>query len=307
MTAMLDDRAIDGWLVIDKPPRLSSNQVVGRIRRLTGTKVGHAGTLDPLATGVLPLALGEATKTVAYAMSSRKCYRFGICWGVARVTDDCEGAIVGESSSRPSRGEIEAVLPRFTGTILQSPPVYSAIKVGGRRAYALARAATPPTLPCRPVQIDALRLIAVPDRDHAVCEALVGKGTYIRALARDLAIALGTVAHVVELRRLSVGPFSESQAISLDSVAERRHSLAASGYLLPLETALDNIPALALTGAEAARLCCGQRVTPEDVGVRAHLARLDEGTVVAAWHARAVVALARIEDGGLQPARIINR
>jgi tRNA pseudouridine55 synthase len=307
MTAMLDDRAIDGWLVIDKPARLSSNQVVERIRRLTGTKVGHAGTLDPLATGVLPLALGEATKTVAYAMSSRKCYRFRVCWGIARVTDDCEGAIVGESASRPSRSEIEAILSRFTGTVLQSPPVYSAIKVDGRRAYALARAATPPTLPPRPVQIAALRLIAVPDRDHADCEALVGKGTYIRALARDLAIALGTVGHVVELRRLSVGPFSESQAISLDSVAERRHSLAASGYLLPLETALDDIPALALTAAEAARLRCGQRVTPQDVGVRAHLDRLDEGTVVAAWHAQAVVALARIENGGLRPARVINR
>jgi tRNA pseudouridine55 synthase len=304
---MLDDRALHGWLVIDKPPRLSSNQVVERIRRLMGTKVGHAGTLDPLATGVLPLALGEATKTVAYAMSSRKCYRFRICWGVARVTDDCEGAIIGESASRPSRREIEGILPRFTGTVLQSPPVYSAIKVGGRRAYALARAATPPTLPRRPVQIAALRLIAVPDRDHADCEALVGKGTYIRALARDLAIALGTLGHVVELRRLSVGPFSEAQAISLDSVAERRHSLAASGYLLPLETALDNIPGLALTADEAVRLRRGQRVTPQDVVVRAHLDRLDEGSVVAAWHAQAVVALARIQNGGLRPARVINR
>jgi tRNA pseudouridine55 synthase len=190
---------------------------------------------------------------------------------------------------------------------LQAPPVYSAIKVDGRRAYALARASSPPALPRRPVQIAALRLIAVPDRDHADCEAVVGKGTYIRALARDLAIALGTVGHVVELRRLSVGPFSESQAISLDSVAERRHSLAASGYLLPLETALDDIPALALTAAEAARLRCGQRVTPQDVGVRAHLDRLDEGTVVAAWHAQSVVALARIENGGLRPARVINR
>jgi tRNA pseudouridine55 synthase len=306
MKAMLDDCAIDGWLVIDKPPGLSSNQVVERIRRLTGAKVGHAGTLDPLATGVLPLALGEATKTVAYAMSSRKCYRFRICWGVARDTDDCEGAIFGESPSRPSRAEIEAILPRFTGNIMQSPPVYSAIKVDGRRAYALARAAIPQTLPPRPVQIAALRLIAVPDRDHADCEALVGKGTYIRALARDLAIALGTLGHVVELRRLSVGAFTESQAISLDSVAERRHSLVASGYLLPLETALD-IPGLALTADEAVRLRCGQRVTPQDVVVRAQLDRLDEGAVAAAWHAQAVVALVRIENSGLRPVRVINR
>jgi tRNA pseudouridine55 synthase len=305
--AMPDDRALDGWLVIDKPTRLSSNRVVERVRRLTGTKVGHAGTLDPLATGVLPLALGEATKTVAYAMSGLKRYRFRVRWGVARVTDDCEGAIVGESASRPSAEEIDAILPRFTGTILQSPPVYSAIKVDGRRAYALARAATPPTLPRRPVHITTLRLIAAPDRDHADCEALVGKGTYIRALARDLAVALGTFGHVVQLRRLSVGPFRESQAISLDSVAERRHSLAACGYLLPLEIALDDVPQLVLTAADAARLRLGQRVMPQDIGDRSHLERLGEGTVVAAWHEQAVVALARIENGGLRPARVINR
>jgi tRNA pseudouridine55 synthase len=301
------DRALNGWLVVDKPQGLSSNRVVELVRRFTRTKVGHAGTLDPLATGVLPLALGEATKTVAFAMSSCKRYRFRICWGVSRATDDGEGAIIGESASRPSREQIEAILPRFTGTILQAPPVYSAIKVDGRRAYALARASMPPALPRRPVQIAALQLIAVPDRDHADCEAVVGKGTYIRALARDLAIALGTVGHVVELRRLTVGPFSESQAISLDSIAECRHNLVDSGYLLPIETALENIPALALTAAEAARLRCGERVTLEDVGERAHLHHLDEGTVVAAWHAHAVVALAKIDNGGLRAARVINR
>ena len=307
MTVTQADFALNGWLVVDKPQGLSSNRVVELVRRLTRTKVGHAGTLDPLATGVLPLALGEATKTVAYAMSSSKRYRFRICWGVARSTDDCEGEIVGESTSRPSREQIEAILPRFTGTILQAPPAYSAIKVDGRRAYALARASTPPVLPRRPVQITALRLTAMPDQDHADFEATVGKGTYIRALARDLAIALGTIGHVVALRRLTVGPFTESQAISLDSIAECRHSLVHSGCLLPIETALANIPVLALTAAEAARLRCGQRVTLEDVGERAHLHRLDEGTVVAAWHAQAVVALARIDNGGLRPARVINR
>jgi tRNA pseudouridine55 synthase len=296
-----------GWLVIDKPLGLSSARVVEVIRRLTGAKVGHAGTLDPLATGVLPVALGEATKTVAYAMSARKRYRFRIRWGIARTTDDREGAIVAECASRPSRAAIEEILPRFTGTILQSPPPYSAIKVDGRRAYALARAASPPALPARPVQIAALRLIAVPDRDHADCEALVGKGTYIRALARDLGAALGTFGHIAELRRLAVGSFSEAQAISLDSMVEHRHSLVASGCLLPIETALDDIPALVLTAAEATRLRCGQRVTPRDISVRAHLDQLDEGTVVGAWHNQAVVALARIENGGLRPARVINR
>ena len=296
-----------GWLVIDKPLGISSNRVVELVRRLTRAKVGHAGTLDPLATGVLPVALGEATKTTAYAMSGRKCYRFRIRWGVARSTDDREGVVVGESASRPSREAIEAILPRFTGAILQSPPPYSAIKIDGRRAYALARAATPPALTTRLVQIAALRLIDLPDRDHADCEALVGKGTYIRALARDLGVALGTFAHVAALRRLSVGRFTESQAISLDSVAEHPHSLADCGYLLPIETALDDIPALALTATEAARLCCGQRVMPSDFGERAYLDRPAEGTVVSAWHDQALVALARIENGGLRPVRVINR
>jgi tRNA pseudouridine55 synthase len=240
-------------------------------------------------------------------MNSCKWYRFRVRWGVARATDDREGAIICESASRPSGDQTESILPRFTGIILQSPPAYSAIKVGGRRAYALARAASPPALPPRPVEISELRLIAVPDRDHSDFEALVGKGTYIRALVRDLAISLGTVGHVAELRRLSVGPFGESHAISLDSIAECRHSLIDSGCLLPIETALGDIPALALTAAEAARLRSGQRVTLEDVDERAQLERLGEGTIVVAQNAHAVVALARIESGGIRPVRVINR
>jgi tRNA pseudouridine55 synthase len=162
-------------------------------------------------------------------------------------------------------------------------------------------------LPPRPVHIAALQLIAVPHHDHADCEAMVGKGTYVRALARDLAIALGTVGHVVELRRLTVGPFNESQAISLDSIAVSGHNLFDSEHLLPIEIALGNIPAMALTGAEAARLRCGQRVTLEDVGERERLHHLDQGTVVAAWHAQALIALARVHNGGLRPARVFNR
>jgi tRNA pseudouridine55 synthase len=301
------DGAPHGWLVIDKPPGLSSNRVVGVVRRLTGSKAGHAGTLDPLATGVLPIALGEATKTTAYAMNGRKSYRFRIRWGVARTTDDREGEIVAECASRPNAAAIEEVLPRFTGTILQSPPPYSAIRVNGRRAYKLARAAAPPALAARAVQIAALRLIAVPDRDHADCEAIVGKGTYIRALARDLAGALGTFAHVDQLRRLSVGRFTIEQAISLDSAIDQMHSLPASEYLLPIEAALDGIPALVLRAAEAARLCCGQRVTPRNCDGWADVARCVHGTVVSVWHDRVVIALARVENGGLQPARVINR
>jgi tRNA pseudouridine55 synthase len=304
---MQADGAPHGWLVIDKPLGLSSSRVVGVVRRLTGAKAGHAGTLDPLATGVLPIALGEATKTTAYAMNGRKSYRFRIRWGVARTTDDREGEILAECASRPSAAAIEEVLPRFTGTILQTPPPYSAIRVNGRRAYKLARAAAPPALAARAVQIAALRLIAVPDRDHADCEAIVGKGTYIRALARDLGGALGTFAHVDQLRRLSVGRFTIEQAISLDSAIDQMHSLPASEYLIPIEAALDGIPALVLRAAEAARLCCGQRVTPHNCDGWADVARCVHGTVVSVWHDRVVIALARVENGGLQPARVINR
>jgi tRNA pseudouridine55 synthase len=297
---MAVDAGLHGWLIIDKPLGLVSSRVVQVVRHAVAARVGHAGTLDPSATGVLPIALGEATKTIVFAMNAGKSYRFRIRWGIARAGDDREGEIVGECSLRPTVTAIEAVLPRFTGTIRQTPPAYSAIKVGGRRAYSLARSGHPPILAPRLVQIVALRLIAAPDRDHADFEALVGKGTYIRALASDLGAALGTFAHVAELRRLSVGCFTELQAISLDSVVEHRHSLATCGYLLPIETALDDIPALALTGAEAARLRCGQNVTPSDCGLP------EEGKVVSVWHEQRLTALARIENGCLRPVRIIN-
>jgi tRNA pseudouridine55 synthase len=303
---MPGDRGLSGWLVIDKPQGLTSNRVVERIRRATGAKAGHAGTLDPLATGVLPIALGEATKTIAYAMNSRKCYRFRIRWGVARDTDDSDGEIVGESAARPEWAEIEAMLPRFTGAIMQTPPAYSAIKIAGRRSYALARADRAPSLSPRPVQIISLRLVAIPEPDHADCEAVVGKGTYVRALARDLALALGTLGHVAALRRLSVGPFTETQAISLESDGDAQHILTACGSLLPIETALDGIPALVLATAEAHRLRCGQRVALGEPREQAQSERLNAGTVVSAWHNHALVALARVEDGGLRPLRVIN-
>ena len=297
--------AASGWLVIDKPPGLSSSRAVTLVRRSTGAaKAGHAGTLDPLATGVLPVAVGEATKTAFYAMAGKKRYRFRIRWGVARDSDDGEGEIIGESAMRPGRARIEAVLPRFIGTIAQRPPVYSAIHIGGERAYKLARADRPPDLPPRPVEVRELRLLDLPDRDHALFEALVGKGAYIRSLARDLAAALGTLGHVAELRRLAVGRFTEKQAISLDSLAAHGHNLAGCGHLLPIETALDDIPALALTATEAIRLCHGQRVSPSEPR---SLDRLDEGTVVGAFCDRMLIALARVEKGCLRPVRIINR
>jgi tRNA pseudouridine55 synthase len=299
------DRGPHGWLVIDKPQGVTSNHVVGLVRKALAVKVGHAGTLDPLATGVLPLALGEATKTAQYAMAGRKRYRFRVRWGVARDTLDSEGSIVAETAHRPQRADIEAVLPRFIGLLQQAPPAYSAIKVGGRRAYRLARAGDPPRLAARPVEIADLSLLAVEDRDHASFAAVVGKGTYIRVLAQDLALALGTLGHVVAMRRLAVGRFDEAQAIPLDSLDRHRHGLAE--HLLPLETALDGIPAVVLTAAEAALLRRGQRIRLGDPQGREKLDRLAPGTVVGARCGGAVVALARVEEGGLKPVRIINQ
>jgi len=293
--------------VIDKPAGITSSRVVENLRRSAGSKAGHAGTLDPLATGVLPIALGEATKTVQFVSAGRKRYRFRIGWGVATDTEDREGAVTDQSAVRPDASSIAAALPRFTGIIMQRPPAYSALKVAGRRAYALARAGRPPELPPRHVEIVRLCLVAIIDPDHADFEAAVGEGTYIRALARDLAEALGTLGHIAELRRLSVGRFDEMQAISLDSALALGHSLAASEHLLPIETALDDIPALALTATEAARLRHGQRVRPEDAGERTRLDHIQDGTIVGARHQQLLVALARIEAGELRPVRVINR
>ncbi len=298
--------ALQGWLVIDKPEGLGSNRAVALVRRLTGMKAGHAGTLDPLATGVLPVALGAATKTVAFAADSSKTYRFRVCWGASRSTDDREGAILSSSPMRPSAEAIAALLPRFTGTLAQKPPQYCALHVGGRRAYALARAGLPVDLPARPVEVKALRLLAVPDEDHAEFEAVVGKGTYIRALARDLALSLGTLGHVEAMRRLAVGRFTLKEAISLDSLALRRHSLDFCGALLPVEAALDGIPALLLSAAEARGLVCGQRVIPREKEGEGSVEGLAEGRLVGAFCDRLLVALARVEKGGLRPVRVIS-
>jgi tRNA pseudouridine55 synthase len=312
ITAAGEIGALHGWLIIDKPTGITSARVVAAIKRATGAKVGHAGTLDPLATGVLPLALGEATKTAQFATAGRKRYRFRVRWGIATDTDDREGAAIAENPGRPYAAEIVAALPRFTGTILQRPPAYSAIKIAGRRAYALARAGEAPQLQARSVEITELKLLGVPDADHADFEACVGAGTYIRSLARDLAASLGTLGHIDELRRLCVGRFTEAQAISLEQAVKLGHSLGDSEHLLPIETALDDIPALAVTAAEAARLRHGQRIPLRDLHVRlpanpTDARGIEEGALVSARHDRLVVALARVEDSALRPVRIINR
>lgn len=295
-----------GWLVIDKPAGITSNRVVTRLKHATGLKVGHAGTLDPLATGVLPVALGEATKTVAFLSKAEKSYSFRVRWGFATDTEDSDGAITAESATRPDEAAIRAMLPRFIGPIAQRPPAYSAIKIAGKRSYALARAGKSVALAERHITIHKLDLTALPDRDHADFVATVSEGTYIRALARDLALALGTLGHIAALRRLSVGRFGEAQAISLDLAATLGHSLAASGHVLPIEAALDDIPALALTADEAARLRHGQQIDLTGSGGGARLDRFDDGTIVGARHDQLLVGLARIEKGRLLPVRLIN-
>ena len=300
-------KSVDGWLVIDKPYGMSSARAVAAVKRSAGVKVGHAGTLDPLATGVLPLALGEATKTMRFAAAGVKRYRFRIRWGVATETDDSEGRVTGETAARPDEAAIAAALGRFTGTIRQRPPAYSAIRIAGRRAYKLARAGRPAEPPVRAVEIAELRLLSVLDADHADFAATVGGGTYIRALARDLAATLGTLGHVAELRRLAVGRFTEAQAISLECAVALGHSLADSEHLLPIETALDDIPALAVTAEEAARLRHGQSVRPQGAGSQARLDAIVDGTLVGLHLDRLLVGVARLEEGGLRPLRIINR
>jgi tRNA pseudouridine55 synthase len=270
--------------------------------------------LDPLATGVLPIALGEATKTVAYVMDAPKHYRFRLRWGEARDSDDAQGEVTEESPHRPIRDEIEAALPAFTGRIEQVPPAYSAIKLGGKRAYDLARKKQKVDLASRSVEVFEFRLLppeaeAGPEerRDCASFEVLCGKGTYIRALARDLGRHLGTCAHVTELRRLSVGPFSESSAISLETLEALGHSAAASGRIYPVEAALDDIPAFSLSEAEADRLRCGQAVSILSRSENQAVQALAQGSIVVAMTSGKAVGLARIEAGDLRPVRILNQ
>lgn len=301
-----------GWVVVDKPLGMTSTQVVGRVRRLfDAEKAGHGGTLDPLATGLLPIALGEATKTVAWAMAGTKRYQFTIRWGEARDTDDAEGRVIEASDLRPGRAAIEAVLPRFVGEILQVPPSFSAIKVDGERAYDRAREGEVLDLAARPIRVDALDLVAIHDEDHATIEAVTGKGAYMRGLARDIARALGTVGHVSALRRLSVGPFSLDDAATLDHIDALAGTPALDSILLPIETPLDDIPAVALSEAEAHRMRCGQSVAFLRRSDRDRLIRLDLGAdepdaIVLATCDDVPVALARIEDGELRPVRVLN-
>ena len=298
---------VNGWIVLDKPTGMTSATAVGAVkRRMNAQKAGHAGTLDPLATGVLPIALGEATKTVSYIMDGSKRYSFTVRWGVETETDDSEGAVTSESPVRPGRDEIEAALDGFTGEIEQIPPAYSAIRVDGRRAYDLARAGAPPDLAPRKVVIEEIRLTKLPDADHATFEAVCGKGTYMRALARDLARALGTAGHLVALRRTAVGPFDEKVAISLDELGENMQSAPALRHLLPVETALDDIPALAVTEVEAGSLRNGQAVSLLRKADLDRIAEFRDGDTVLATAGGRPVALTRYAAGEIHPVRVLK-
>ena len=298
---------VHGWLNLDKPLGLSSSQAVSRVQRaFDAKKAGHGGPLDPLATGILPIAFGEATKTAAYAMDGSKTYYFGVRWGESRSTDDREGEVIETHDHRPAAQQIESSLAAFVGTIEQVPPRYSAIKIDGRRAYDLARRDEAVELKSRRVEVRELRLVDVPDADHAFLSVTCGKGTYVRALARDLAHHLDTVGHVDWLRRTAVGPFTEADAISLDKIEALGHIPLDSNLLMPIETVLDDIPALALTVQEAQRLKHGQSVSVLPVASRSTFKEIEQGDTVCAMSEGRLVALARIVNGGIHPVRVMN-
>lgn len=296
-------QSVNGWLILDKPQGITSTKAVGRVKRLyDASKAGHAGTLDPLATGILPIAFGEATKTVPFVVDGTKAYRFTVRFGAETDTDDAEGKVTETSDRRPSRAEIETALQQFTGEISQMPPRYSALKVGGARAYDLAREDADFELAPRVVTIERLELVECPDADVCVIEAECGKGTYVRSIARDLGRALGCFGHVEALRRTRVGAFSEADAVPLDRIEEAgaQGPGALLALLRPVETGLQDVPALTLSSADAARLRQGQAVL-----LRGRDAPIMSGTVYATSKG-ALVALGEVSQGEFRPRRIFN-
>ena len=300
-------RPIDGWLIVDKPSGIGSTDVVNKVKRaFDAQKAGHGGTLDPLATGLLPVAFGAATKTVPYVMDGTKTYRFTLKFGEARDSDDADGAVTETTEARPTDEAIRAALPAFTGDIMQVPPIYSAIKINGDRAYDLARDGQEVVLEARLALVDKFELTERPDADHAVFEVQSGKGVYMRSLARDLAKAVGSLGHIAALRRLSVGPFKESHAVPLDSLLVSGDTPPPSlDLLLPLTTALDDIPALAMSEAEAARLQFGQAISLVEFMGRVPQAASPDGGLIRAMAGERFVGLCRLEDGMCFPERLM--
>jgi tRNA pseudouridine55 synthase len=292
---------VNGWVVIDKPAGVTSINAVSKARwAFQAGKAGHAGTLDPLATGVLAVAFGEATKTVALAQEGPKTYRFTLRLGQATATDDAEGEVIASSGHRPADADIDAALAAYTGDILQIPPQFSAVKVAGERAYDLARAGVALDLAARPLHVARLTLIARPDPDHAELEMVCGKGGYVRAVARDLGEALGCLGHVESLRRLWSGPFDLAHAVTLEEIEAEARTPALEARLLPLEVALDGLPEVRCTPAGAARLRNGN---PGQV-LSAEAQYGDEAW--ASFEGQAV-AVGIYRAGELAPSRVFNR
>jgi tRNA pseudouridine55 synthase len=299
---------VNGWVILDKPIGITSTQAVSRVRRIfNAQKAGHAGTLDPLASGILPIALGEATKTVPFAVDGEKAYRFTVRWGADTNTDDAEGSIILTSERRPTRDQIEAILPMYVGEIMQVPPKFSAIKVDGERAYALARDGEDVVLAARPVTIETLRLVSMIDDDTAVFEAQCGKGTYVRSIARDMGRELACCGHVIELRRTRVGRFAEDRAVSLDALHDAADAEASGmagpslwSMILPIEAALDDITMLPVSSEDAQRLRNGQSVL-----IRGRDAPIMSGSAYAISRGQ-LVAIGELARGELHPTRVFN-
>jgi tRNA pseudouridine55 synthase len=299
--ARKNGRDLSGWLIVNKPAGIGSTQIVGKVRwALDAKKAGRAGTLDPAATGLLAVALGEATKTIPYIAEALKSYRFTVRFGQSTDTDDAEGEVTGDSALRPSDADIRAALPGFTGDIMQVPPKVSAVKVAGERAYDLARDKAAFDLAARPLRVECLSLIARPVADHAELEMVCGEGGFVRAIARDLGLALGSLGHVQRRRRLWSGPFDLTHAVTLAEIEAEARTPALEARLLPLETALAGLPEVRCTAAGAARLRNGN---PGQV-LTAAAGYGDEAW--ASFEGRAV-AVGSYRAGELAPSRVFNR
>ena len=301
---------IHGWVNLDKPRGISSAKALAIVRRaFDAAKAGHGGTLDPLASGVLPIALGEATKTVSHTMEKSKSYHFSLAWGAETNTDDTEGEVTRQSDIRPSDADIDRALKQFHGVIDQVPPDYSAIKIDGARAYERARqkgaGQSLLTLKPRDVRIDQFRRL---ESDQTGAQFVVGcgKGVYIRALARDLGRVLGTAAHVTRLRRLSVGPFYAEHAISLDFFEKITHSADAHEHLHPILSALDDIPALPISRSEAKKLRHGQKLFALGVSAKHRFSKLMTGSTAIAIEGQTPVAFVILKAGAICPVRVLN-
>lgn len=311
-------RPVSGWVILEKPKGLGSTEAVSRVKWLyNAEKAGHAGTLDPLASGLLPIALGEATKTVPYVMEGNKIYRFMVAWGEERSTDDLEGQVTKTSSKRPTEAEIRALLPQYTGVILQIPPQFSAIKMGGARAYDVARSGGQMDIPPREVEIDILELVEITSQGHAVFEIECGKGTYVRALARDMGRDLGCYGHIADLRRLEVAPFTEEDFVTFETLEEacplqaeksesdglfspRRNFSELDALLIETGAALEDLPHYPVSDEQAGRIRSGNAVILRG---RDTLAQADE---VCISYKGKVLAIGYLEKGTFQPKRVFS-